>query len=113
MNVETREAVAAVLCAIVDPCSIATGVPINLIDMGLLRPIDERDGSIFVILRLTGPRCWQVASILAEIERKLSALQGAGSAVCTVDAAAQWEPDFMAPEARRRLRERRPLPIPT
>lgn len=104
-----RAAVEAVLRTIVDPCSIATGVPIDLVDMGLLMSVDAIDGDVVVTLCLTSPTCWQAANIIAEVERKVSALPDVRRARCVIAQAAAWMPDMMSAAARQRLRQLRPI----
>ena len=108
MSPDLRASVDAALRTIVDPCSIATGAPIDLIDMGLLVAVGEQDGTLVVTLRLTSPTCWQVGNIIGELQRKLRSLPEVRHVRCVVDMNAVWTPTMMAPEARRRLRQLRP-----
>lgn len=94
----------------VDPCSIATGVPINLVDMGLVKQVTQDAGAVHIELRLTSPICWQAANIIAKVEELVAPLPGVDSVLCTLDAASDWMPDMIAPHIRKRLREVRPLP---
>ena len=99
----------AALERVVDPCSIATGVPINLVDMGMVRTITHDDGEVRVALRLTSPICWQAANIVARVEEVLAPLAGVDTVVCTLDPASDWMPDMMASHAREKLRRLRPV----
>lgn len=103
-------AIRAALEEVVDPCSIATGVPINLIDMGMVKTVTlTEDGVANVELRLTSPVCWQAANIIEQVEKVVACVQGVTKVNCTVDAAAEWLPDMMAPAPRAELRRIRPL----
>ena len=103
-------AIRAALERIVDPCSIATGLPISLPDMGMVKAIEiGEDGVVHVELRLTSPICWQAANIIAQVEETLAQAPGVTKVVCTVDPAAEWMPDMMAPSARAGLRRLRPM----
>jgi metal-sulfur cluster biosynthetic enzyme len=104
-----EDAVRAALEQVVDPCSIATGVPVTLEDMGLLQDIESTQGHVRVVLRVTSPFCWQQANIREAVERAALSVENVVSATCEVDAAAVWMPDMMAPRARARLRRARPL----
>lgn len=96
------------LSEVVDPCSIATGVPINLIDMGMVERAECVDGVARVILRLTSPVCWQASNIVASIERKALAIEGISSLDCQFSLGS-WMPDMMNKDARSRLRALRPV----
>jgi metal-sulfur cluster biosynthetic enzyme len=105
------EEVTAALNDIVDPCSIATGVPIGLLDMGILKDVCINGNDIAVTLRLTSPICWQASNIMEAIERKIGAITG-GVVKCAIDGNAEWMPDMMSAGSRRRLRLVRPLAKP-
>jgi metal-sulfur cluster biosynthetic enzyme len=102
-------AIHAALGRIVDPCSIATGVPISLASMGMVKSVTELAGAVHITLTLTSPICWQASNILASIEATVGALPGVASVTCSL-VPGEWMPDMMAPEARERLRRLRPIP---
>lgn len=104
-----QEPIWAALRRVVDPCSIATGVPINLVDMGLVKQVESEEGEVRIELRLTSPICWQAANIIAEVERFVAPLPGVRSVQCTLDASSDWMPDMIAPHMRERLRQVRPI----
>lgn len=107
-------AIQAMLDRVVDPCSIATGFPISLTDMGMVIAVTTSAGGIVhVDLRLTSPICWQAANIIAQVEEAVARVPGIAKVICTIDPTAEWMPDMMAPSARaglRRLRPREALP---
>jgi metal-sulfur cluster biosynthetic enzyme len=111
----SREAVISqvrdALEAVVDPCSIATGVPITIGDMGLIDAIEEDDGDVRVVLRLTSPFCWQATNIIEAVERAANQVAAVRSARCEINASAEWTPDLMAKRAQARLRRARPLAV--
>jgi metal-sulfur cluster biosynthetic enzyme len=104
-----ESAVRAALELIVDPCSIATGVPISLVGMGLVKEITSADGHVTIVLRLTSPVCWQGANILGGVEKAVGTLPGVRSIRCVLEPAGEWTPDMMSPAARARLRKLRPI----
>jgi metal-sulfur cluster biosynthetic enzyme len=109
-----RDAIRSALRRVVDPCSIATGYPIDLIDMGLLEEIREQGDHWEVVLRLTSPICWQAGNILSKVEEALGDLAGDTMPVrCSINAHAEWTPDMMEPEVRAALRRLRPPPSHT
>lgn len=105
------EAIRQALRDVVDPCSIATGVPIDLIDMGLVKRVDVTAGVASVELIVTSPMCMQVGLIRSRIEEVVGRLPGVDRVVIEVDARAEWWPEMMAPQAQARLRSVRPLPV--
>jgi metal-sulfur cluster biosynthetic enzyme len=103
----TVEDVHAALEGIVDPCSVATGVPLSILDMGLLRGVEVSGEEVLVELRLTSPLCHQAPYFIMEVEQRVGALAGVGSVVCRTDVGVAWEPAMMRQDAVRRLAARR------
>jgi metal-sulfur cluster biosynthetic enzyme len=107
----TQDQVTVALKTVVDPCSIATGVPIDLIDMGVVREITIDENHVEVHLRFTSPICWQASNIISAIEEAVMAIEGVEKVTCdTRSAAWEWTPQMMAPSAHARLRAVRPMP---
>lgn len=100
------------LAGVVDPCSIATGVPLTLAEMGMVTDIAVDGGRVAVTLVLTSPVCWQAGNIIQAVEASVSGLPRVTAVRCTVDHDAGWLPGQMDPRARRRLRSARPVPDP-
>lgn len=107
----TVDSVRAALQNVVDPCSIATGVPISLIDMGLVKRVDVDAGVVTVELIVTSPMCMQVGLIRGRVEEVVSQLPGIDRVVIDIDARAEWWPEMISPDAQARLRAVRSLPI--
>jgi metal-sulfur cluster biosynthetic enzyme len=107
----SQDQVTEALRGVVDPCSIATGAPINLVDMGMVRGIAIDGPHVDVQLRFTSPVCWQATNILTAIEDVLMAIDGVERVTCdTRSGAWEWKPEMMAPSAQARLRRLRPMP---
>lgn len=104
-------AVREMLRSVTDPCSIATGVPIDIVDMGIVRDIRVFAGHIQIVLRLTNPFCFQAGLISQAIERKVGQTMEMPVKV-EIDPTDDWTPERMAAAARSRLRKLRPLPAP-
>ena len=102
------EALRHALSQVVDPCSIATGVPINLIDMGMVEHAECVGSVARVTLRLTSPVCWQASNIVASIERRALQIDGIFSFDCQFSLSS-WMPDMMSKEAYANLRAIRPV----
>ncbi len=96
---------------VVDPCSIATGVPIDLLDMGLVKDLRLEAGIARVELMVTSPLCTQIGLITGQIKDVLAGVDGVDAVEVTVDARAEWWPDMMAASARQRLRAVAALPV--
>lgn len=103
-----KELVHNALRNVVDPCSIATGVPIDIVDMGIVRDVHVSADCILVVLRLTNPFCFQAALICEAILNSLGQVTGKRIEV-EVDPTDDWSPEMIAPSARARLRSLRPL----
>ena len=99
----TAEEVVASLRGIVDPCSAAMGVPLSIVDMGIVRHVAIEGDEVRVELRLTTPLCHQVPYFLMEIERLVGALDGVRSVTCDHDLGTEWHPGLMSPAASGKL----------
>jgi metal-sulfur cluster biosynthetic enzyme len=107
----SQDQVTEALRGVADPCSIATGAPINLVDMGMVRGIRIDGTHVEIQLRFTSPVCWQAANIITAIEDNLMAIDGVEQVTCdTRSGAWEWKPEMMAPSAQARLRRLRPMP---
>jgi metal-sulfur cluster biosynthetic enzyme len=107
----SQDQVTEALKNVVDPCSIATGVPINLVDMGIVRGISIDKAHVEVQLRFTSPVCLQAMNITSAIEDAVMAIDGVEQVTCdTRSGAWEWKPEMMAPSAQARLRRLRPMP---
>jgi len=97
------------LARVVDPCSIATGVPITIAAMGLVEGVDVAGHEVHVRLRVTSPFCMQIGIMQERIEEVLGDVDGIDAVHLEVDDGTAWLPSMMAPEAQQRLRALRPL----
>ena len=95
----TVEEVVASLRGIVHPCSAATGMPLSIVDMGLVRHVEIDGDEVRVELRLTSPLCHQVPYFLMEIERLVGALDGVHSVTCDYDLGREWTFALISPVA--------------
>ena len=99
----TVQAVREALAGIVDPCSAATGVPLSILDMGLLRDVTITGSDVTIDLRLTSPLCHQAPYFVIEAERRVGALVGVRSVICRTDMGLDWDPAMMTGHAVERL----------
>jgi metal-sulfur cluster biosynthetic enzyme len=103
---EVRQA----LTRVVDPCSIATGVPLTLADMGLVENVTVTAREARIRLRVTSPFCMQIGNMQERIVEVVGEVPGIDTVHLDVDDGTSWLPSMMAPDAQRRLRAVRPLP---
>lgn len=101
--------VRACLHQIKDPCSVATGHPLHLEEMGLVKSVEvDRDaGRAAVDLRLTSPTCVMVGYFVTEIQKLVTeALPEIHDVDVTFDRGFDWTPDMMSERVKRERAER-------
>lgn len=104
-------AIDAALRRIADPCSIATGVPIDLVSMGLVLEASRVDRAARIRLQLTSNVCIQLGIIEGKIHEEVGALEGIDDVFVDIDFKAEWLPSMIAPDAQKALRARRPFSL--
>ncbi len=93
---ETYEAVVAALKDIYDP-----EIPVNIYDLGLIYGVDVTDdGHAVVTMTLTTPHCPVAETMPAEVEIRVGAVPGVGSAEVNLVWEPAWDPAKMSDEAR-------------
>jgi FeS assembly SUF system protein len=93
---ETYEAVVAALKDIYDP-----EIPVNIYDLGLIYGVDvTADGHAVITMTLTTPHCPVAESMPAEVELRVGAVPGVGSAEVNLVWDPAWDPSKMSDEAR-------------
>ena len=103
---DRRAAILAQLDEIKDPCSVASGVPMGLAELGLIDTIDiSADGEVSIRLRLTSPFCHMIGFFKTEVQRRVAALPGITSVSFSADNGLDWSPDRIAPAAQARRAE--------
>jgi metal-sulfur cluster biosynthetic enzyme len=103
---QLRSSIRARIDEIGDPCSVATGTPMGLVEMGLIKQVDiDPDGAVRVDMRLTSPSCYQLGYFSTEIERRVGALPGVSGVEVTYDRGLDWTPSMMSSEAKERRRQ--------
>lgn len=110
-EVELRGAIRQAVDGIQDPCALAQGIPIGLIEMGLLTGLKmTADGGGFAVelrLRLTAPGCLYWIYFERELRQRVRVLEGVMSVSVELDDAFDWTPDVMGDRAQALLRSRR------
>lgn len=90
-----------------DPCSVASGTPMGLDEMGLVAGVDiSAEGDVRIDLRFTSPFCHMITFMQEEATRRVGTLDGVRSVRVVGDQGLDWSPSMIAPPAqeRRRLR---------
>lgn len=100
--------IATALSAVDDPCSVAAGAPLSLLDMGLVRGWElSPDGDLEVRLDVTTPVCMMAGHFVADAQARLEAIPGLGRVTVRVDPSGDWSPERISPSGRERLDRRR------
>jgi metal-sulfur cluster biosynthetic enzyme len=93
------------LNTIIDPCSIASGVPIGLVEMGIVESVHVQADVVAITLLPTFPGCIYTAVFSDEITRTLAELDWPREVKIDLQAeGAIWDEERMSPAARERLR---------
>lgn len=101
-----------------DPCSVSSGRPMGLDEMGLVRSVDvSADGEVTVVLRLTSPFCEMIGFLKSSAIGEIEQLPGVASVAVESDSGFEWSPEDMAPHLQQQRAERlasyRLLPLTT
>ena len=102
--VEIEARVRSCLRQINDPCSVATGHPLHLEEMGLVKSVDiDDEGRRAVVdLRLTSPTCVMVGYFVTEIRKLVEeAVPEIRDVEVRFDRGFDWTPQMMSEEVRR------------
>lgn len=89
------DAIRAVLGRIHDPCSIAAGRPVSVLDMGLVRSWVLESGVLRVTFCVTFAGCTMAPHFTEAAARDLAMLPGVERVETVVDTAFVWTPDMM------------------
>lgn len=93
------EAVIGSLKEIYDP-----EIPVNIYDLGLIYGVDiTSDGHAVVTMTLTTPHCPVAESMPGEVELRVGAVPGVGSAEVNLVWDPPWDPQKMSDEAKLEL----------
>lgn len=103
----TEQALRERIQDIPDPCSLATGVPLGIGEMGLIQSLACTDGKVTVRLHITSPMCMMAAYFMREIEQRLTGQEGVASVHVEFDHDLKWTPGDIHPDARARLAAKR------
>ncbi|MDT7933423.1 MAG: DUF59 domain-containing protein [Sphingomonadaceae bacterium] len=95
---ELHDSVVACLKDIYDP-----EIPVNIYDLGLVYGVEIDGGHATVTMTLTTPHCPVAESMPGEVELRVGAVPGVGSAEVKLVWEPAWDPSKMTDEARLEL----------
>jgi len=96
---DIREAVETVLRTVYDP-----EIPVNIYELGLIYELDVTDqGVVDIKMTLTAPNCPAAGMMPAEVEAKVSAVDGVSSANVELVWDPPWDKSRMSEAARLEL----------
>ena len=90
-----------------DPCSVLNGTHLNLVEMGLIREVQQHESTIQVRLLLTDPSCIYTFEIARMVKAELLLLPGVQNVEVESTSGILWTQERMQPETRQRLHQRR------
>lgn len=90
-----------------DPCSVAAGDPVGLVDLGLVLAVELDGGHVAVRVRPTFPGCMFVGIFEREIEAAVGSLAWCEDVAVEIDSSVGWTEEAIEPAVRERLERRR------
>lgn len=99
--------VAAALERVHDPCSVASGAPLGLAAMGLVRSCEVDGDAVRVVLGVTGPGCTFTGLLLDRAADAVRAVPGVREVDVRLDTTFVWDPDAVTPAAAAALAQSR------
>jgi metal-sulfur cluster biosynthetic enzyme len=80
-----------------DPCSVASGRPLGLVEMGLIKEIEvDEHGAVDVHLRLTSPACYLMTFLESESTDQVSQCEGVSEVRIHPDEGLDWSPSLIS-----------------
>ncbi len=102
-DAELERRMRAELNEILDPCSVGSGNPMGVEEMGLIERLElSSDGCATVSYRLTAPGCLMVGVFRSESVARLSAFSEVRRVEVTFDSGLDWSPDMLSADAQSR-----------
>lgn len=100
------ELVESRLEGILDPCSVAAGNGMNIVEMGLIKRIEVSSGEVHVYLCLTSPTCPMLEHFSREVDRVFDDVRDqVGAVVLHPDTGMNWTPARLSEDAKARRRQ--------
>jgi metal-sulfur cluster biosynthetic enzyme len=113
-NHQSRQLAELILAAanqILEPCGLAQGLSVGMVDMGLIRGVDvEQKGSnwsVRVRARVTSPDCLHFVYFERELRAAIAAIADFEKIDVEWIDGSDWTPDDMSPQLREQMNDRR------
>ena len=90
------------LTRVMDPCSVGSGNPMSVIEMGLVDSVLLDDGELTIEMCLTSPQCLMLEHFAVEARRVTADLPGVRKVTVRGDQGMTWTPDRLTAEAKDR-----------
>lgn len=103
----TVEQVRAALHEVCDPCSLAAGTPVSIVDLGLVRDVAVDGGRVHVEIGVTGPGCTYTGHFAIAVRDVVGRLDGVRDVDVALDTTTLWDPSRISPSAQQSLDDRR------
>lgn len=105
--IPSRCLILAELDEIKDPCSVASGLPMGLSEMGLIGDLKiTSKGEVAIKLRLTSPFCHMIGFFKVEAEQRIMKLPGVTAVTLSADNGLDWSADLISGQAQQQRLER-------
>jgi metal-sulfur cluster biosynthetic enzyme len=103
-----QQSVTEALGNVFDPCSVSTGAPLSVIDMGLVTELTVDDaGVVTIAMRPTSAMCTLIAGIMTQVEEIVQRVPGVSSVQVTLHNNTMWTEANLSEAGRRILEGRR------
>lgn len=103
-----RDRVLAALQDVIDPCSRTAGVPLSILDMGMLiSVVADIDGEVSITMRATSAMCTMIAGITKDVEQRVIAVEGVRVVSVELHGGSIWTEADMTDKGRSALEARR------
>ncbi|HMV14343.1 MAG TPA: SUF system Fe-S cluster assembly protein [Chitinophagales bacterium] len=79
-------------------------IPVNIFELGLIYEVNvDIDNNVQVLMTLTAPNCPAAESLPAEVEQKVSAIEGVNSCKVDITFDPPWDQEMMSESAKLEL----------
>jgi len=103
-----RQSVTEALGGVFDPCSLAAGAPLSVVDMGLITDVTVDDaGVVAIAMRPTSAMCTVIAGVMTEVEEIVARVPGVSSVRVSLHNDTMWTEADLSDNGRRLLAARR------
>ena len=96
-KVASREAVIDAISTVYDP-----EIPVNIYDLGLIYEmmLDEKDGSLAILMTLTAPGCPVAGVLPGQVAEAAAGVEGVGEVSVTLTWDPPWDKERMSEDAK-------------